>query len=122
MKRYSQEHQWIEVAADGASALVGITKYAADELGDITFIEMPAVGKTLSAGAQLCVIESVKAASDVFIPASGTISEVNTALETAPEKINEDPENAAWICRITNFNAAEIDALMDEAKYAEYCK
>ncbi|MBO7742510.1 MAG: glycine cleavage system protein GcvH [Victivallales bacterium] len=122
MKRYSQEHQWIEVAADGASALVGITKYAADELGDITFIEMPAVGKTLSAGAQLYVIESVKAASDVFIPASGTISEVNTALETAPEKINEDPENAAWICRITNFNAAEIDALMDEAKYAEYCK
>ena len=122
MKRYSQEHQWIDVAEDGKSATVGITKYAADELGEITFIEMPAVGKSLSAGAQLCVIESVKAASDVFIPASGTIDEVNTALETAPETINDDPEGAAWICRISNLYSAEIEKLMTVEQYAEYCK
>ena len=98
MRKYSEEHQWIEVSADG-SATVGITKYAADELGEITFIELPTLGKSLKAKEQLCVVESVKAASDVFMPAGGTISEVNTVLDKDPSALNNDPEGIGWICR-----------------------
>ena len=121
MKKYSEEHQWIEVNADG-TATVGITKYAADELGEITFIELPTVGTALKAKDQLCVVESVKAASDVFLPASGTITEVNTVLDKDPSALNNDPEGIGWICRLDKAAPADVAALMDEAAYAEFCK
>lgn len=121
MKKYSEEHQWIEVNADG-TATVGITKYAADELGEITFIELPTVGTALKAKDQLCVVESVKAASDVFLPASGTITEVNTVLDKDPSALNNDPEGIGWICRLDKADPTDVAALMDEAAYAEFCK
>ena len=121
MRKYSEEHQWIEVNADG-TATVGITKYAADELGEITFIELPTVGTALKAKDQLCVVESVKAASDVFLPASGTITEVNTVLDKDPSALNNDPEGIGWICRLDKADPADVAALMDEAAYAEFCK
>ena len=121
MKKYSEEHQWIDLAQDGTAA-VGITKYAADELGEITFIELPENGRQLAAGEQLCVVESVKAASDVFAPASGTVTAVNTALETNPALLNDDPEGEAWICKFANVPAADLDSLMDEAQYKKFCE
>lgn len=121
MKKYSEEHQWIDVNEDG-SATVGITKYAADELGEITFIELPTVGKELKAKDQLCVVESVKAASDVFMPTSGTIAEVNTVLDKDPSALNNDPEGLGWICRIDKVDPADLAVLMDEAAYAAFCK
>ena len=121
MKKYSEEHQWINVNEDG-SATVGITKYAADELGEITFIELPTVGKELKAKDQLCVVESVKAASDVFMPAAGTITEVNTVLDKDPSALNNDPEGLGWICRIDKADLADLATLMDEAAYQAFCK
>jgi glycine cleavage system H protein len=121
MKKYSEEHQWIDVKEDG-SATIGITKYAADELGEITFIELPTVGKALKAKEQLCVVESVKAASDVFMPASGTITEVNTVLDKDPSALNNDPEGIGWICRIDKADPADLATLMDEAAYQAFCK
>ena len=121
MKKYSEEHQWIEVAADG-TATIGITKYAADELGEITFIELPTVGQELKAKEQLCVVESVKAASDVFMPVSGTVKEVNTVLDKDPSALNNDPEGLGWICRIDKADPADLAALMDEDAYAAFCK
>ena len=121
MKKYSEEHQWIDVNEDG-SATVGITKYAADELGEITFIELPTVGKELKAKEQLCVVESVKAASDVFMPASGTITEVNIVLDKDPSALNNDPEGLGWICRIDKADPADLATLMDEAAYQAFCK
>ena len=94
MKKYSEEHQWIEVADDG-TATIGISKYAADELGEITFVELPTVGQELKAKDQLCVVESVKAASDVFMPVSGVITEVNTVLDKDPSSLNNDPEGCS---------------------------
>ncbi len=121
MKKYSSEHQWIDLAADG-TAVVGITKFAADELGEITFVELPTVGKALNSNDQLCVVESVKAASDVFIPAAGTVTEVNTALDNNPGILNDDPEGAGWICKIKDASPADLEGLMDDAAYAEFCK
>ena len=121
MKKYSEEHQWIDVAADG-TATIGISKYAADELGEITFVELPMVGQELKAKDQLCVVESVKAASDVFMPVSGTVTEVNTVLDKDPSALNNDPEGLGWICRIDKADPADLAALMDEAAYAAFCK
>ncbi len=119
MKKYSEEHQWIDLNDDG-TATVGITKYAADELGEITFIELPENGRQLAAGEQLCVVESVKAASDVFMPVTGTITEVNTELEKSPELVNEGPETSGWICKATGVDQTAVDALMDEAAYKAF--
>ena len=121
MKKYTKEHQWIELA-DNGTAKVGITKFAADELGEITFIELPSVGKTVHGNEQLCVVESVKAASDVFMPATGNITEVNSPLENDPSALNDDPEGAGWICIVKDVIATDLDALMDESQYAEFCK
>ncbi|MBQ4480552.1 MAG: glycine cleavage system protein GcvH [Victivallales bacterium] len=121
MKKYSEEHQWIDVAADG-TATIGITKYAADELGEITFIELPTVGQELKAKEQLCVVESVKAASDVFMPVSGIVKEVNVVLDKDTSALNNDPEGLGWICRIDKADPADLAALMDEAAYAAFCK
>ncbi len=118
MKCYSEDHEWVELVGDVAT--LGISAHAASELGDITFIELPAVGKGFKKGDVLCVVESVKAASDVFVPVTGTVSEVNGELEGEPGRINADAEGAGWICRIKGVNAAELTGLMSAAQYQAF--
>ena len=119
MNRYfSKDHEWL--AVDGDSATVGITDYAQGQLGDITFVELPAEGATLGQGDSVSVVDSVKAASDVYSPVSGTVSGVNAALADNPELVNSAAEGDGWLWRMTLSDAAELDALMDEAAYREY--
>ncbi len=119
--RYSEEHEWVAVA--GGVATIGITDYAQEELGDIVFVELPAVGATLQRSqppTRMGVIESVKAVSDVYAPVTGTVSEVNGALAEHPEVINEDPYGLGWMARVTLADPAEVDALMTAAQYGEF--
>ena len=116
-KFYAESHEWIEL--DGDTAKLGISKYAADSLGDITYVEIPAAGKTVAPGDVLCTVESVKAVSDVYSPVSGTVGEGNADLEADPGALNADPENT-WICTITGVKKDAVDGLMDEAAYAKY--
>lgn len=120
MKRYTREHQWIE--CDGDTATIGITTFAAEELGELSYVELPAVGKTIKGGDPLCVVESVKAASDVFMPITGTISAVNQQLEASPELVNDSPEEQGWLCKATGLNAAELESLMTLEDYQEFIK
>jgi glycine cleavage system H protein len=113
--RYSEEHEWVTVA-DGV-ATIGITDYAQEELGDIVFVELPAVGATLKKGESLGVVESVKAVSDVYVPVSGAVIEVNGRLATNPETINEDPYGEGWMLRATLADPAEIEQLMTAEEY-----
>lgn len=115
MKYYSEEHQWVEV--EGEEATIGITKFAADELGELSYVELPSVGAVFKKGDALCVVESVKAASDVFMPVAGTVVAVNVTLEKTPELVNEDAEEAGWICKVTGVKAEELADLMDAEKY-----
>jgi len=114
--RYSKEHEWVR--AEDGRATIGITSFAADELGDIVFIELPEVGATLSQFGTFGVVESVKAVSDLFAPVSGEVTEVNEVLRDAPERLNADPFGEGWIARVTLADAAELDNLMDAAAYA----
>ena len=114
---YTQDHEWIDV--DGDTGTVGITDYAQGQLGDITFVELPEVGTTLKKGDAPCVVDSVKAASDVYAPVSGTVTEANAALEGEPELVNTDPEQSGWLFRLTLADAGELDGLMDRAAYDE---
>jgi glycine cleavage system H protein len=114
--RYSKEHEWVR--ADGDAATIGITSFAADELGDIVFIELPEVGGQLSQFGAFGVVESVKAVSDLYAPVSGTVAEVNEALRDAPELLNSDPFGAGWIARVELGDTSELDALMDADAYA----
>ena len=119
MSRYfTQEHEWIEV--DGEVATVGITEYAAGQLGDIVFVDVPADGRELTKGDDAAVVESVKAASDVYTPASGTVIEGNGALADNPALVNEDPEGDGWFFKLTLRDDSELSELMDEEKYAAY--
>jgi len=121
MKKYSEEHVWI--AIEGSSPLlatVGITVHAQDVLGDIVFVDLPAIGAVFAAGATAGVVESVKAASDVYIPAGGSVVEVNEALRADPSLANTDPLGAGWFFKITLAHAQELDSLMDEAAYANF--
>ena len=118
MKRYTKEHEWVNI--EGTTADVGISHHAQEALGDITFVELPAVGKVLKAGDPIGVVESVKAASDIYSPVSGTVSEVNSNLDSAPELINQSPEADGWICRLTDVTAADADKLMDETAYQAF--
>jgi len=118
--RYTQDHEWIAIA-DGA-AVVGITNHAQQALGDITFVDLPAVGKVLKAHDVLGVVESVKAASDIFSPVAGTVAETNAALKERPELINQDPRGAGWICKLAGVKPADLDALMTLAQYEAFCK
>src|SRR3954470_13638838 len=111
--RFTKDHEWIKV--DGKIATVGITEYAQSQLGDIVFVEVPAAGKTLKAGGEAAVVESVKAASEVYAPISGTVKESNSALPDAPQTVNEDPQGAGWFFKIEIANPAELDGLMDQA-------
>jgi glycine cleavage system H protein len=114
---YSREHEWVRV--DGSQATIGITSFAADELGDIVFVELPDVGAALSQFAAFGVVESVKAVSDLFAPISGEVVEVNEALHDAPELMNSDPFGSGWIAKVELADNAELDALMDAAAYAD---
>ncbi len=119
-KKYTKDHEWVVV--DGETATVGITEHAAKELGDITFVELPDVNTDLIVGEALGVVESVKAASDIYSPVSGTVTAVNKELEESPERINESAEKDGWICKIGNVDIEEINNLMDEAQYNDFVK
>ena len=116
--RYTDQHEWIRL--DGDEATVGITKYAAESLGDVVFVELPAAGKAITAGGEAAVVESVKAASDIYAPAGGTVSAANPELEAAPSKVNEDPEGAGWFFKLTGVNKDEFAKLMDADAYAKF--
>ena len=115
---YTQDHEWIDV--EGDTGTVGITDYAQGQLGDITFVELPDAGTALKKGDAPCVVDSVKAASDVYAPVSGTVTEANAALEGEPELVNTDPEQGGWLFRLTLADADELEGLMDRAAYDEY--
>ena len=116
-KYYSNTHEWIEL--DGTTAALGISQYAADALGGITYVEIPAPGKKVAAGDVLCTVESVKAVSDVYAPVAGTVGEGNADLEADPAALNADPENT-WICKLEGVNADDLGGLMDAAAYAKF--
>jgi glycine cleavage system H protein len=116
-RRYSREHEWVRV--EGSTAVIGITSFAADELGDIVFIELPAVGAQLAQFAAFGVVESVKAVSDLFAPVSGEVAEVNAELHGSPELLNTDPFGAGWVVKLTLAEPAELDKLLDAGAYAE---
>jgi glycine cleavage system H protein len=114
--RYAKSHEWLQLEADG-SATIGITDYAQAALGDITFVQLPKIGAVLKAGDTFGVVESVKAASDLYLPVAGTIMAVNTALEGAPETVNSAPYAGGWMLKIKLADPASIASLMDAAAY-----
>ena len=116
---YTQDHEW--VAVDGDVATIGISDYAVKQLGDIVFAEVPDVGADFTKGDDAAVVESVKAASDVYTPLSGTVTAVNEALEEAPETVNASPEGEGWFFKLTLSDASELDGLMDAAAYKAFC-
>jgi glycine cleavage system H protein len=116
--RYTDQHEWVRL--EGDSATVGITKFAAEQLGDVVYVELPAAGKAVKAGAEAAVVESVKAASEVYAPVSGEVTAANEALAAAPSKVNEDPEGEGWFFRLKLADAAEFARLMDAAAYAAF--
>ncbi|WP_089176505.1 glycine cleavage system protein GcvH [Bosea sp. AS-1] len=118
--RYSKDHEYIRIEGDVGT--VGISDYAQSQLGDVVFVELPAVGKALAKGGEAAVVESVKAASEVYAPVSGEVVEVNAELEAAPGTVNEDPAGKGWFLKIKIKDAAELDALMNEAEYQNYVK
>lgn len=117
--KFTEDHEW--VAIDGDIATVGITKYAAEALGDVVFVEVPDIGASFAKGDDMAVVESVKAASDVYAPISGEITEANGALADAPETVNEAPEGAGWFAKLKLSNVSELDGLMDAAAYKTFC-
>ena len=120
MTRYfTEDHEWIEV--EGSTATVGITDYAQGQLGDIVFVEVPAEGTSLNKGGDAAVVESVKAASDVYSPVSGTVTEGNPALEGDPALVNTAPEGDGWFFKLTIADSSELDGLMDEGAYKTFC-
>ncbi len=116
--RFTKDHEWV-VVEDGV-ATVGITAYAAQQLGDVVFVETPDVGKTVVQGEGFAVVESVKAASDVYAPVSGEVVEANTGLGDSPETVNADPEQGGWFARVKLNDPAQVEALMDRAAYDAY--
>ena len=116
--KFTKDHEWVRM--EGDVAVIGITPHAAEQLGDVVFVELPDVGKSFKANDDMAVVESVKAASDVYAPISGEIAAINDAIVDDPAKVNDDPAGAAWFVKIKPSNPGELDALMDEAAYAEY--
>ncbi len=116
--RYTEDHEYIRL--EGSTGTVGITNYAQDQLGDIVFVELPSVGQKLKKGDEAAVVESVKAASEIYSPASGTVIEVNVALTGEPGLINNSPDADGWIYKLKLDNAGELDSLMDDAAYAKH--
>jgi glycine cleavage system H protein len=118
--RYTTEHEYIRV--DGDRGTIGISDYAQAQLGDVVFVELPDVGKKLAKGAEAAVVESVKAASEIYAPVAGEVVEANAALQDAPSRVNEDPLGSGWFLTIKLSNPAELDGLMDDAAYQEFLK
>ncbi len=118
MKRFTEEHEWIEIK--DSKAAIGISSHAAQELGDMTFVELPEIGVEFAQGDILSVVESVKAASDVYCPISGKVCEVNTTLEECPGKLNISPEDEGWICKMEAIKMDDVVGLMSEEEYAEF--
>jgi len=117
---FSKEHEWVKIS--GTTATVGISDHAAHELGDITFVELPAVGKSVKQFETVAAIESVKAASDIYSPLSGKVTSINETLENTPEVVNESAEEAGWICTLEITDPSETKNLMSRAEYDEYLK
>ena len=120
MKKYTKDHEWVEIR--GSEAVIGITEYAAKELGDITFVEMPPEGTDLIVGDVLGTIESVKAASDVYAPVSGTVSAINKELEEEPAIVNLSAEEKGWVCKLDNIDLVELEELMSKEQYDKFLK
>jgi glycine cleavage system H protein len=116
--RFTKDHEWVRI--DGDAATVGISAHAAGQLGDVVFVELPEIGRKVAKGAALAVVESVKAASDVYAPIAGVVVAVNDAIVAEPARVNDDPMGAAWFVRLEPDNEAEADALMDDAAYAAF--
>ena len=117
MLKFTEEHEWLKI--EGGVATVGITTHAAEQLGDLVFVELPEVGATFSKGGDASTVESVKAASDVYCPLDGEIVEVNEAITADPSLVNSDPQGAGWFFKLKLANPADADGLMDEAAYKE---
>ena len=120
MKYYSEDHEWVEI--HGEEATIGISEYAAKQLGDITYVELPSEDDDFIVGDTLGVVESVKAASDIYSPVSGTVVMINDALEDKPNLINESPEDKGWLCKLTNIDTSELDDMMNVDAYEKYLK
>ena len=116
--KYTKDHEWVRLEASGAT--IGISTHAAEQLGDVVFVELPEVGKSFKKGDDMAVVESVKAASDVYAPISGEVIEVNQSIVDDPAKLNADPQGAAWFVKLKPANPAEADELMDEAAYKSF--
>jgi glycine cleavage system H protein len=116
--RFTRDHEWVAVTGDVAT--VGITRYAAEQLGDVVFVEAPEVGKVVGQGDSLAVVESVKAASDVYAPVAGEVVESNDAVANDPARVNEDPEGNGWFAKLKLSDPAQVEALMDQAAYDQY--
>jgi glycine cleavage system H protein len=118
MLRFTEDHEWVR--REGDLVVVGITDYAQTQLGDVVYVELPAVGKKVEKGGEAAVVESVKAASEVYAPIAGEVVEVNEELAGEPAKVNQDPMGGGWFLKLRPANLAELDGLMDEAKYKAY--
>lgn len=116
--KYTKDHEWIRI--DGAEATVGITNYAQEQLGDVVFVEVPETGKSVGQGDEAAVVESVKAASEVYAPVSGEVVAGNDALADAPDLVNQDPENAGWFFKMKLSDLSELEELMDRSAYLAY--
>ncbi len=118
--KYTEDHEWIKV--DGDIGTVGISPYAATQLGDVVYVELPEIGKEVAKGDEAAVVESVKAASEVYAPVGGEVTEVNGVLEDAPETVNASADDKGWFLKMKITNADELESLMDEAAYKTYCE
>ncbi len=118
--RYTDQHEWVRM--DGEEATVGITKYAAEQLGDVVYVELPEAGRKVGQGGEAAVVESVKAASEVYAPVGGEVSAVNEALTAEPAKVNADPEGDGWFFRLKGLNKADFAKLMTRAQYDAFVK
>jgi len=118
--RFTDQHEWVRV--EGGEGTVGITRHATEQLGDVVFVELPALGRAIAKGAEAAVVESVKAASEIYAPVGGTVTAVNEALNADPAKVNADPEGEGWFFKLKLSDAAEFSALMTKAQYDEYVK
>ena len=116
--KYTREHEWIRIEDD--TATVGITFYAQEQLGDVVFVELPEADTAADQGAEVAVVESVKAASDIYAPVTGTIIESNAELSDRPELVNEDPENDGWFCKMNLSDTSELEDLLDETDYQAF--
>ena len=118
--RFTEQHEWVRV--DGDEGTIGITRHAAEQLGDVVYVELPQIGKNIAKGGEGAVVESVKAASEVYAPVGGTVTAVNEALNADPATVNASPEDSGWFFKIKLANKAELAQLMSEEKYTDYVK